>query len=376
MVPVLVIVMAAPKALELCGVIVYVTLQEVPVGVPAEVTASMMVVVAVSVPEVPVMVTAEDPTAAVLLAANITTLVPVAGFVPNMAVTPLGRADEARVTAPVKLPASATAIVSVALEPCATDTDAADGASVKLGAAVTANVTVVDAVSVPDVPVIVAVEVPVAALLAVNVTTLLPVTGLVPNAAVTPLGKPDAASVTVPVKPFKSVTVIVSVALEPGVTETVAAEAVSLKLDAAVTVSAIVVDAVSVPDVPVMVTVDVPAAAVLLAVSVSTLLPVAGLVPNVAVTPAGSPDAARVTLLLNGLTSAIAIVSVPLAPGAMDTALAEGESVKLPPPVPPPPAPQVTPFRENEVGTALVELFHVPLNPTPVTLPPAGMLPL
>jgi len=62
-------VMAAPKALELCGVIVYVTLQEVPVGVPAEVTASMMVVVAVSVPEVPVMVTAEDPTAAVLLAA-------------------------------------------------------------------------------------------------------------------------------------------------------------------------------------------------------------------------------------------------------------------------------------------------------------------
>jgi hypothetical protein len=373
----LVIVIAAPKAVELCGVIVYTTLHEVPVGVPAEVTASMMVVDAVSVPEVPVMVTAEEPVAAELLAENVTMLLPVTGLAPNAAVTPLGRLEVASVTVPVKLPISVTVTVSVALELCPTDNEVAEGVSVKLGVAVTANVTVVDAVSVPDVPVIVTVAVPdAAALLAVNVSTLLPVAGLVPNAAVTPLGKPDAASVTVPVKPFKSVTVIVSVALEPGVTETVAAEAVSLKLDAAVTVSAIVVDAVSVPEVPVIVTVDVPAVAVLLAVSVSTLLPVAGLVPNVAVTPAGNPDAARVTLPLNGLTSVIPIVSVPLAPGAIETALAEDESVKLPLPVPPPPVPQATPFKANEVGTALVALFHVPLNPTPVTLPPAGILPL
>ena len=84
--------------------------------------------------------------------------------------------------------------------------------------------------------------------------------------------------------------------------------------DVVVTVSATVVDAVSVPDVPLMVTIEVPEVAELLAVKVRTLLPVAGLVPNAAVTPAGNPEAARVTLPLKGLTSETAIVSVPLAP--------------------------------------------------------------
>ena len=63
-----------------------------------------------------------------------------------------------------------------------------------------------------------------------------------------------------------------------------------------------------------MVTVDVPAVAVLLAVSVSALVPVVGLVPNEAVTPLGNPDAARVTLPVNGLTSVTVMVSVPLLP--------------------------------------------------------------
>jgi hypothetical protein len=75
-----------------------------------------------------------------------------------------------------------------------------------------------------------------------------------------------------------------------------------------------VVVAVSAPEVPVMVTVDVPAVAVLLAVSVSALVPVVGLVPNEAVTPLGNPDAARVTLPVNGLTSVTVMVSVPLLP--------------------------------------------------------------
>ena len=51
-----------------------------------------------------------------------------------------------------------------------------------------------------------------------------------------------------------------------------------LPVAVALTVSAIVVVAVSAPEVPVMVTVDVPAMAVLLAVNVSTLVPVVGLV--------------------------------------------------------------------------------------------------
>jgi hypothetical protein len=67
-------------------------------------------------------------------------------------------------------------------------------------------------------------------------------------------------------------------------------------IGAAFTVRAIVVDAVRLPDVPVMVTVTgPPVVAVPLAVSVSTLVLVAGLVPQAAVTPDGNPVAARVT---------------------------------------------------------------------------------
>ena len=80
------------------------------------------------------------------------------------------------------------------------------------------------------------------------------------------------------------------------------------------TVRATVVDAVRLPDVPSIMTVAVPVAAVPLAVSVSTLLPVVGLVPNAAVTPLGKPEAARVTLPVNPLTAVTAIVLVPLLP--------------------------------------------------------------
>jgi hypothetical protein len=66
------------------------------------------------------------------------------------------------------------------------------------------------------------------------------------------------------------------------------------------------------------------------------------------------------------------MVSVPLAPGATDRVAAEGFSVKLPCEVPP----QAVPLMAKFVGTALVEPFQVPLNPMPVALPPAGMLPL
>jgi hypothetical protein len=82
----------------------------------------------------------------------------------------------------------------------------------------------------------------------------------------------------------------------------------------AVTVREMVVVALSVPEVPVMVMVEVAAAVVLATVSVRTLVVVAGLVANAAVTPVGRPDAARVTLPVKGLTSVTVIVSVPLAP--------------------------------------------------------------
>jgi len=66
----------------------------------------------------------------------------------------------------------------------------------------------------PEVPVIVAVDVPmVAEATAVNVTTLEPVAGLVANAAVTPLGRPETTRATLPVNPFAGVTLMVSVAV-------------------------------------------------------------------------------------------------------------------------------------------------------------------
>lgn len=78
---------------------------------------SAIVVVAVTVPDVPVMVTVDVPAVAVLLAANVSTLLPVVGLVAKVTVTPLGRPDAARVTLPVNPPTSVTVMVSVPLPP-------------------------------------------------------------------------------------------------------------------------------------------------------------------------------------------------------------------------------------------------------------------
>lgn len=71
----------------------------------------------------------------------------------------------------------------------------------------------------PELPVIVIVEAPpttqLVELPAANVSTLLPVAGLVPKVAVTPLGSPDAASATGPVNPPESITSMVSVPIPP-----------------------------------------------------------------------------------------------------------------------------------------------------------------
>lgn len=151
-------------------------------------------------------------------------------------------------------------------------------------------------------PVIVTVAVPkVAVLLAVNVTALVEVAGLVPKLAVTPDGKPEADRVTLPVKPPVSVTVIVLLALLPWTTLTLDGDAESEKSGCAgaLIVRETVVVCVSVPEVPVIVTVEVPVVAVELAVKVTTLVDVAGLVPKLAVTPAGNPEADNVTLPVN-----------------------------------------------------------------------------
>ena len=70
----------------------------------------------------------------------------------------------------------------------------------------------------PDVPVMVTVTVPVVAVLfavSVNVLVLAVLLGL--KDAVTPLGSPDADKLTLPLKPFCGVTVIVLVPAVPSV---------------------------------------------------------------------------------------------------------------------------------------------------------------
>lgn len=83
------------------------------------------------------------------------------------------------------------------------------------------------------------------------------------------------------------------------------------------------------PDVPVTVTVKVPVAAVPPAERVKVLLAVAGFVPNVALTPFGTPDADKVTLALKPLRGFIVMVVEPDVPCRMATLAGEAERRKL-----------------------------------------------
>jgi len=76
---------------------------------------------------------------------------------------------------------------------------------------------------------------------------------------------------------------------------------------------------VRLPEVPVMVTVEVPVVevpvvAVALAVKVTELVEVVGLVPKLAVTPDGKPEADRVTLPVNPPEGVTVMVLLPLLP--------------------------------------------------------------
>jgi hypothetical protein len=87
-----------------------------------------------------------------------------------------------------------------------------DADRLKLGAVFTVRLSVVIAVRLPDAPLIVTTKVPNAAVeLAVSVRVLVEVVGFGLNEAVTPLGNPVAVSVTLPLKPFAGVMVMVLV---------------------------------------------------------------------------------------------------------------------------------------------------------------------
>ena len=96
--------------------------------------------------------------------------------------------------------------------------------------AFTVSLMLVVCVKLPEIPVTMTVTVPVAApLLAVKVTVLVPDAGFGLNPAVTPLGKPEADRLTLPVNPFDGVTVIALVPLPPWVTVTLLGDADRLK---------------------------------------------------------------------------------------------------------------------------------------------------
>ncbi len=185
-------------------------------------------------------------------------------------------------------------------------------------------------VKLPDEPVRVTVTVPVAAVplaVSVNVLVLAVLLGL--NDAVTPLGRPDADKLTLPLKPFCGVTVMVLAPLAPCVMLRLLGDAERVKLGGGVTVKERIVPCDKPPDVPVMVTVAVPIAAVLLAVSVNVLVLVVVLGLNDAVTPLGRPDADKLTLPLKPFCGATVMVLAPLAPCVMLRLLGDAERVKF-----------------------------------------------
>lgn len=241
------------------------------------------------------------PAVAARLAVSVSMLVPVAGFVPNPAVTPLGRPDAASVTLPVKPLAGVTVIVLVPLAPCATLKVVGLAESVKSGGGVTVRLIVVVCVRLPDLPVTVTVVGPPTAAepLAVSVKILVVVVLVGLKDAVTPVGRVEVTvKATVPVKPLVGATVIVLVPLVPCAILNVLGAAESVKFGGAVTVRLIVVVCVRLPEVPVMVTVVGPlAVAEAPAVSVKTLVVVVLVGLNEAVTPVGRVEVtARATV--------------------------------------------------------------------------------
>jgi hypothetical protein len=150
----------------------------------------------------------------------------------------------------------------------------------------------------------------------VKVNRLLEVVGFVPKLAVTPEGRAEFESVTLPVKPPEGVTEIVLLPAVPCLTVKLDGDADSEKFGVAVALTVNEIDVVWLrdPETPVIVTDEVPVVAVPDAVKVIPLLPVVGFVPKLAVTPAGNPEADRLTLPVNPPEGVTVTVLLPVPP--------------------------------------------------------------
>ena len=201
--------------------------------------------------------------------------------------------------------------------------------SVKFAGALMVSAIVVLLLRAPDVPVTVTVEDPAATELVVFKVRVVDVVELgALKDAVTPDGNPEAAKVTLPLNPFCALIAIELAPEPPWAMLRVAGVAVSVKDGGPVIVSAILAVLVKLPDVPVIVSVAVPTAAELLAISVKVLVVVALAGLNDAVTPVGNPDAVRFTALEKPCCAPMVMVLVPLAPGAIESVAADEDNPK------------------------------------------------
>lgn len=153
--------------------------------------------------------------------------------------------------------------------------------------------------------------------------------GLGAMVAVTPFGKPLAARGTLWSNPSFGTTVMVLVPLLPRAMVKVFGVALRLKVPSGFTVSEMVVEAVALPEAPLIVTVAVPFLAVSAAVNVTVVDDVAGFVLKDAVTPLGNPEAEKATVPVNPFSGVMLIVLAPLpAPCTIATPPGAEERVK------------------------------------------------
>lgn len=171
------------------------------------------------------------PVAALALAARVSVLDDADAVGLKLAVTPVGRPDAENVTFPVKPLIGETVIVLVPLLPCTTVSAVGLGDNEKFFAdGFTVRPIVIVWLKLPDVPVTLISAVPVAAVaLAANVRVVADEVASGLNEAVTPLGNPEAAKVTLARKPFDAAILIELVTLSPCKTVRLAGVAASVK---------------------------------------------------------------------------------------------------------------------------------------------------
>lgn len=175
---------------------------EVAVADDAGTTFTVSVVEALDPPEVPVIVTVAEPADTVLSAVSVMTVLPVDGFGENEAITPAGKPVTVKLILPLKPFSGFTRTLDFVVPPEARVTTPGASEIVKDCCVIVIDVDPTP-LTEPEVPVMVICEVPGAALLlTVSVRTLELVVGFVANAAVTPLGRPETAKVTLPLKPY------------------------------------------------------------------------------------------------------------------------------------------------------------------------------